>query len=191
MTEKEKEGQEKKVAVTPALGEKSAKNEEGLVVSEEHFFSYIVFKLRSSTEKYRKIVVFKGVPGDHMDWAMSYSIDFTYVRNELQDSVEKAFYYVLSKRDDADKFFLMKQNNYVSANPRQDEFTAEICSTLHFETYCSKFVYADLFGRELYVLTTSELRNRVKAALDELTRKLDEADKKYWQEEEARLSQHE
>jgi len=185
-----KEGQEEK-GVTPALGEKSAKSEEGLVVSEEHFFSYIVFKLRSSTKKYREIVVFKGVPGDHLDWGMSYEIDFTKVRDELQNSVEKAFNYVLSKRDDADKFFLRNQNNYVSVNPRQDEFTAEICSSIHFETYCVSFAFADLFDRELYVLTTSELRARIKAALDELSRKLAEADKRYWQEEQARLSQHE
>jgi hypothetical protein len=164
---------------------------QGLVVSEEHFFSYIVFKLRHGTEKYRKIVVFKGVPGDHMDWAMSYSIDFTKVRDELQQSVEKAFYNVLKKRDDAGKFFMMKQDNYVSANPRQDEFVAEICSTVHFETYCVSFAYADLFDRELYVLTTQELRARIKAALAELEKKLAEADKRYCQEEQARLSQHE
>jgi hypothetical protein len=161
--------------------------EKGLVVSEEHFFSYIVFKLRHGTEKYRKIVVFKGVPGDHMDWAMSYSVDFTKLRDELQDSVEKAFDYVASKRDDADKFFLMKQDNYVSANPRQYEFTAKICASRHFETYCVSFVFADLFDRELYVLTTQELRARVEAAFKELEKKLLEADERYKEGEQARL----
>jgi len=157
-----------------------------LVVSEENFSSYIVLRLRPGIKKYRKIVIMKGVPGDHLDWSMSYSIDFTEVRDKLQDGVKKAFYYVLSKRDDADKFFLMNQDNYVSANPRQDEFTAQICSTLHWETYCVSFIFADLFDRELYVLTTEELRARVKSALAELEKKLAEADKKYREEEEAR-----
>jgi len=185
-----KEGQEEK-GVTPALGEKSAKNEKGLVLSEEHFFSYIVIRLRPGMKKYREIIVLKGVPGDHLNWSMNYSIDFTKLRNELENSVEKAFNYIVNKRDDADKFFLMKQDNYVSANPRQYEFTSEICSTLHFETYCVSFTFADLFDRELYVLTTEELRTRIKSALAELEKKLVEADKRYWQEEQARLSQHE
>jgi len=160
---------------------------EGIIASKEFYGSYIVINLRAGMKKYRKIIIMKGLPGDHLDWAMSYSIDFTQIRNELQDSVEKAFYYVLSKRDDADKFFLMKQGNYVSTNPRQDEFTAKICASMHWETYCVSFVFADLFDRELYVLTTEELRARVKAALKELEKKLAEADKKY-REEEARLA---
>ena len=170
---------------------KMQEEKKGIVVSEEHFFSYIVLRLRPGMKKYREIMVLKGVPGDHLDWSMSYSIDFTKLRNQLENSVEKAFNYIVNKRDDADKFFLMKQDNYVSANPRQEEFTAEICSTLHFETYCVSFAFADLFDRELYVLTTEELRTRIKTALAELEKKLAEADKRYWQEEQARLSQRE
>jgi len=189
------EGKEKgKVVVNPAGEGVNSPDEEkkkGIVVSEEFHGSYIVLRLRAGMKKYREIVVFKGIPGDHMDWTMSYEIDFTKVRDELQDSVKKAFRYVLSKRDDADKFFLMNQDNYVSANPRQDQFVAEICSTLHFETYCVSFAFADLFDRELYVLTTEELRARIKAALAELEKKLAEADERYKEEEEARLSQHE
>jgi len=167
------------------------KEKEGIIASKEFYGSYIVINLRAGMKKYRKIIIMKGIPGDHLDWTVSYEIDFTQIRDELQDSVQKAFNYIVNKRDDADKFFLMKQNNNVSANPRQDEFTAEICSSIHFETYCVSFAFADLFDRELYVLTTSELRARIKAALAELEKKLDEADKRYWQEEQARLSQHE
>jgi len=173
------------------MSEVDEEKKKGIVVSEEFYGSYIVVRLRAGMKKYREIIVMKGVPGDHLDWTMSYSIDFTQIRNELQDSVLKAFNYVLNKRDDADKFFLMNQDNYVSANPRQDEFTAQICSTIHFETYCVSFIFADLFDRELYVLTTSELRARIKAALAELEKKLAEADERYKEEEEARLSQRE
>jgi len=165
-----------------------SEEKEGIITSEEFHGSYTVLRLRAGMKKYREIVVFKGLPGDHLNWSMSYSIDFTQIRDELQDSVQKAFYYVLSKHDDADKFFLMKQGNYVSPNPRQDEFTAEICASMHFETYCVSFTFADLFDRELYVPTTSELRARIKAALAELEKKLDQADEKYREEEEARMT---
>jgi len=165
-----------------------------LPLSAQHFFiSYTVFDLpKGTSDKYTKLIQLDEVPQQDWNWIWSYMIDFTAIRDELQDRAEKALDYVLKKRDDDTKFWLMRQDTYVSAqHPHQEEYTAQICASMHWEMYCVSFAYADVYGRELYVPTTHELRVRIKAALSELEEKLAEADKKYREEEEARLSQHE
>jgi len=122
---------------------------------------------------------------------VDYELRVTAMRDLLQERALRAVDYVLRNSLSERKYWTRRQIGYVALETRQEDYTLELCSSIHWTEYCVSFSFADVVNGDLYVPTVHELRVRAKRAFAELEKKLTEADKQYQQAEQERLSQHE